>query len=185
MTNALLIVGLGNPGSKYEHTRHNIGFRVVDRLRTTAPATDSSVVDTATVKWNATPRQTIFFMKPQDFMNASGTAVVQFVNFYKLPLSNLWVIHDDLDLAFGELKPVFDRGDAGHQGVASIIEQLGSKAFNRLRIGIGSNRPAGMASEDYVLQRFSDDEERVLESTTIPAAVTRFNETIRTFLTNE
>lgn len=162
--NATLIVGLGNPGAQYERTRHNIGFRVLDTFVERS--------DNAWTPWNsdkgalvasATIRDAkVFAVKPKTFMNESGIPISRFVSFYHIPLNRVWVVHDDLDLPFGELKEAFDRGDAGHQGIASIINTLGTKAFHRLRIGIGSNKPLGIASEDYVLQKFTGDEERML-----------------------
>ncbi|MBI4090254.1 MAG: aminoacyl-tRNA hydrolase [Candidatus Kerfeldbacteria bacterium] len=159
---ASLIVGLGNPGSQYQSNRHNLGFRVVDALRSTLDQAadwhhegDAAVAHTA-----GQPR--IFLLKPQTFMNGSGQPVARFVKFYRVLLDRLWVVHDDVDVLFGELRPAFDRGSAGHQGVESIVRALGSKAFHRLRIGVGSNRQYGLAAEDYVLQNFTPEEEQQL-----------------------
>ncbi len=163
-----LIVGLGNPGSRYDNTRHNIGFFMLDRLirefglapfvKTEKFSADLTRLDDSEHHW--------FFAKPQTFMNESGRAVQALVKFYRLPLDQLLIIHDDLDLPFGELRPAYDRGPAGHNGVSSIIDALGSQAFHRLRIGIGSNRDQNLPAEDYVLQRFSNEEQKELKQIT-------------------
>ena len=166
----LLMVGLGNPGNEYAATRHNIGFRVIDAyvLKNDSPLRSKRETSLAEITMG---NDRIYAMKPHSFMNTSGEAVSSFMRYYKIPPSRLIVVHDDLDLGFGKIKIAFDRGDAGHQGVASIIATLGSKAFHRLRIGIGSNRPLGMLSEDYVLQNFSNEEEETLTTRVIPEAV--------------
>lgn len=156
-----LIVGLGNPGAPYRQTRHNLGFRVVDHLATALGAAWKSEPDVIS-SLTAVDDGKIFLIKPQSFMNDSGTPVQRFISFYKIPVNHLLVIHDDLDLPFGELRPAFDRGAAGHNGVSDIIEKLGSQAFHRLRIGIGSNRNINISAEDYVLQKFSTEENSLL-----------------------
>ncbi|USN53279.1 MAG: aminoacyl-tRNA hydrolase [Candidatus Nomurabacteria bacterium] len=156
------IVGLGNPGTKYDDTRHNLGFALVDAIvehLELAPFQEQSKFK-AEMTRNDDPIHHWFFMKPQTYMNNSGEAVGEFVRFYKLPLNDLLVIHDDLDLPFGEIKHVVDRGPAGHNGVQSIIDVVGSQAFHRIRIGIGSNKELGIPSEDYVLQKFNTEEKQ-------------------------
>lgn len=189
MTDALLIVGLGNPGKKYECTRHNIGFRVLDALHRESPEPFG--------KWKPDPNDAgrvasregrtpiVVLLKPSTYMNNSGDAVARFISYYKLPLDRLWVVHDDLDLPFGELRVASGRGDAGHQGVASIIQKLGTKEFNRLRIGIGSNKPLGIPAEDYVLQKFSKEEERTIEQQIIPDALHMLQKLETDFLKSE
>lgn len=162
-----LIVGLGNPGQKYEHTRHNLGFRVIEAVltRNDVGVLNSSREADTLVSWftiEGQGKNKYLALRPQTFMNESGRPVARFMRFYDIPLERLWVIHDDVDLPFGELREAFDRGSAGHNGVESIIEHLGSKAFYRLRIGIGSNRESNTSSEDYVLQNFMDEEEQLL-----------------------
>ncbi|MFH0829183.1 MAG: aminoacyl-tRNA hydrolase [Candidatus Kerfeldbacteria bacterium] len=170
MKTALLFVGLGNPGEQYERTRHNIGYRVVDSY---VAKSDSPLKSKRGSLFTELTRGKgrIYVLKPNAFMNASGDAVSSFMRYYNIPPERLWVIHDDVDLPFGSLRASFDRGDAGHQGVASIIERLGSKAFNRLRIGIGSNKPLGILSEEYVLQQFTEKEEMELSKKVLPAAL--------------
>lgn len=168
--NAGMIVGLGNPGERYERTRHNLGFRVLDGLfeRRDIHLITSSHEKDSLVSWFTVEGQVekkYLALKPQTFMNESGRPVQRFINFYQIPIDRLLVIHDDLDLPFGELRYATDRGPAGHNGVTSIIELLGSKAFNRLRIGVGSNREQGIPAEDYILQNFTADEELRLSGT--------------------
>lgn len=150
-----LIIGLGNPGKKYEKTRHNLGFMAVDFLREKSGAPEFKL----NKKCNAeiTKTDEIIFAKPQTFMNNSGEAATKLLSFYKLSPADLSVIHDDLDLDFEKIKIGAGRGSAGHNGVKSIIDALGTKDFNRIRIGVG-RPPANIPPEDYVLQNFSADE---------------------------
>ena len=147
----LLIVGLGNPGKEYEKTRHNIGYLVIDEL--------------AKQKTND-----VVLLKPQTFMNNSGTAVLAAVNFYKIKPAGLWIIHDDIDLPLGEFKISQNRGSAGHKGVQSIINALGTKNFNRVRIGICPKTGKPKAVEKFVLQNFTKTEEKTIQ-TVIPQII--------------
>jgi PTH1 family peptidyl-tRNA hydrolase len=140
-----LIVGLGNPGKQYENTRHNIGFWAVDRLRDDLKADG------------------VVFFKNTSFVNDSGVDVRKTINRLKTPLEDLLVIHDDFDLELGQFKMQFGRSDAGHKGVRSIINELGSRDFWRLRIGTGK-LPEGVDADDYVLDRFPPSEQQVLDS---------------------
>ena len=157
-----LIVGLGNPGAEYQRTRHNIGFMFLDYLA------ERHQLTFATSKWKAEVvkgrmfGETVVLVKPQTFMNLSGTAVAAVVGFYRIPVENVLVVHDELDLELGRVKMVVDRGPGGHNGVRSLIEHLGGKNFVRLRVGIG--RPPGQAgAASYVLSRFTADELAALE----------------------
>lgn len=144
-----LIVGLGNPGQKYQDTLHNLGFMVVDKLATTNKATWKKFSNISEIY--QLPQQGIL-LKPLTYMNESGRAVREIVDYYKIELPNLLVVHDDLDLSVGDLRMNFDSTSAGHRGVQSIIEALSSKAWWRCRLGIG--RPlVGMSTEDFVLTR--------------------------------
>ncbi len=158
-----LVVGLGNPGREYRENRHNVGFMAVDRL---AKSLDTSLgrmqakalIGTATFAGNR-----LVLAKPQTYMNLSGQAVSGLLHFYKAPVENLIVVHDDIDLPFGWLRIRPAGGSAGQRGVASIIQQLGTQQFARIRIGIG--RPPGQkAAADYVLQDFHEDEQDILEN---------------------
>jgi len=142
----IVIVGLGNPGKKYEKTRHNVGFRVIDEL--------------ARIK-----ERGFIIAKPQTFMNNSGKAVKALVNFYKIKPDNLWVVHDDIDLPIGELKIAKGRGSAGHKGVQSIINELKTKDFNRIRVGICPKTDKPKTIDKFVLQNFTKEEEKILKET--------------------
>ena len=156
-----LIVGLGNPGREYRNNRHNIGFMVLDQLAGRLDSSFSRMKMNALMTSVRYKGQRIILIKPQSFMNLSGKAVASFVRFYKLPLENLLVVYDDVDLPFQILRMKPDGGDAGQKGVRSIIQELGIKKFPRLRLGI--NRPPGrMSVSSYVLLDFSDQEEEML-----------------------
>lgn len=165
--NTYILAGLGNPGSKYGGTRHNIGFGIIDELaRRNSKIIDTDKWDSLTTKvslWGCT----IHLVKPLTFMNLSGRAVSRFVQFYKIPCNRLIVIHDDLDMKTGRLKLVEGGGAGGHNGIRSIIQSIGAKEFFRLKIGIG--RPGdGITSADipverYVLTEFFKDEVGIIE----------------------
>jgi len=150
-----LIIGLGNPGKKYEKTRHNLGFMAVDFLRENIGAPNFKM----NKKCNAGISKTdeIILAKPQTFMNNSGEAAAKLLSFFKLMPADLIVIHDDLDLEFGKIKLGAGHGAAGHKGAQSIIDYLGTKDFNRIRLGVG-RPPLHIPPEDYVLQNFSSEE---------------------------
>jgi PTH1 family peptidyl-tRNA hydrolase len=157
-----LIAGLGNPGQQYAGTRHNIGFMMLDHFaeKNNLTFTDSkwkALVSKAVV-WD----ESVVLLKPQTFMNLSGMAVAQAVNFYKLPPANIIVIHDDLDMEFGRLKIVSGGGDGGHKGIRSIIEHLGTKNFPRIKIGIG-RPPTPVPPDKYVLSTFNSEEKKMIE----------------------
>ena len=160
-TKPYLIVGLGNPGREYRNNRHNIGFMVLDQLAGRLDSSFSRMKMDALMTAVRYKGQRIILIKPQSFMNLSGKAVASFVRFYKLPLNNLLVVYDDVDLPFQTLRMKPDGGDAGQKGVQSIIQELGTKEFPRLRLGI--NRPPGrMSVSSYVLLDFSDQEGETL-----------------------
>jgi len=148
-----LIVGLGNPGREYRETRHNAGFMVVDRLCSDSGIRLSRLQSRALVGTGTWDGRKVVLAKPQTYMNLSGQCVTSLLRFYKTPLEQLLVIHDDLDLPVGTLRMRPGGGSAGQRGLASIIQQLGTPDFPRLRVGIG--RPPGqMDPADYVLERF-------------------------------
>jgi PTH1 family peptidyl-tRNA hydrolase len=148
-----LLVGLGNPGREYKDNRHNVGFMLIDRLSVLLDARMNRLQARALVASTSYQGRKIILAKPQTYMNLSGQSVGGLARFYKLPLENVMVAHDDLDLPFGVIRIRPGGGAGGQKGVASAIERLGSKDFRRLRIGIG--RPPGrMDPADYVLQDF-------------------------------
>jgi len=155
MTETYLIVGLGNPGREYRETRHNVGFMLLDRLTVKLNARFTRLQSKALVASANYQERKIILAKPQTFMNLSGQSVQGLMHFYKLPLENLLVAHDDLDLPVGTIRIRPDGGSAGQKGMTSILERFGTDEFPRLRLGIG--RPPGqMQAPDYVLQDFSN-----------------------------
>jgi len=151
-----LVVGLGNPGNKYEDTRHNAGFLVADKI-----AQDFNL------SFNKTKFDTIFgrgfiedvdvvLAKPMAFMNRSGPSLQKLAHYFRIPGEDMLVIHDDIDLAFGRLKIKEKGGHGGHNGIRSIMDAFGGGDFDRLRIGVGRSE-AGENVTDHVLGRFSGD----------------------------
>ncbi|MBU0516610.1 MAG: aminoacyl-tRNA hydrolase [Proteobacteria bacterium] len=154
-----LVAGLGNPGPKYERTRHNAGFMVLERLLV-SPAAAGRRRFEAKVNRIHIGRDEVVLVRPQTFMNHSGRSVGQAVRYYRVPLDRLLVVHDDLDVPFGRLKLVRGGGAGGHKGVSSTIAALGTDEFSRLRIGI--DRPRFEESvERYVLSPFYEDQRAV------------------------
>jgi peptidyl-tRNA hydrolase, PTH1 family len=155
-----LIVGLGNPGREYKETRHNAGFMLLDRLAQRLGEKFTRLESRALVTKATYQERRLILAKPQTYMNESGKAVGALSRFYKVPLDNLLVIYDEVDLPLGTLRLRPGGGSAGQKGMRSIIDRLGSETFPRLRIGIG--RPPGrMDAADYVLQKFSKSEAEI------------------------
>ena len=138
-----LIVGLGNPGKWYDNTRHNLGFRFVDLLKADLDG--------------------VVFFKNSSFINEAGKEVRKTISYFKISLEDVLVIHDDFDLELGRFKLQFGRSAAGHKGVQSVIDELGSRDFWRLRVGVG-HPPRGVEPNDYVLDHFSSQEREILDS---------------------
>jgi peptidyl-tRNA hydrolase, PTH1 family len=156
-----LLIGLGNPGREYRDSRHNVGFMLVDRLAVRLDARGMKVQSKAITTTAIYEDRKLILAKPQTYMNLSGQSVQGLIHFYKLPLANVLIAHDDLDIPFGTIRIRPGGGPGGQRGMASTIEQLGTKDFPRLRIGIG--RPPGrMEPAAYVLQDFSRDELKFL-----------------------
>ncbi|SDO59662.1 peptidyl-tRNA hydrolase [Alkalicoccus daliensis] len=149
-----LVVGLGNPGKKYERTRHNIGFEAIDRLQQkwNLDLAEQKFKGVYGVERNGTEK--IFVLKPLTYMNLSGESVAQLMKYYQIANEDLLVIYDDLDLAPGKIRLRQKGGHGGHNGIRSIIQHTGSDTFNRIRIGIGRPAP-GTAVPDYVLGKFA------------------------------
>ena len=156
-----LLIGLGNPGREYRDNRHNVGFMLIDRLAVRLDAHGMKVQSKAIVTTASYHERRLILAKPQTYMNLSGNSAQGLLNFYKVPMENMLIAHDDLDIPFGTLRIRPKGGPGGQGGMASTIEKLGTNGFARLRIGIG--RPPGrMDPAAYVLQDFSRDEMRVL-----------------------
>jgi PTH1 family peptidyl-tRNA hydrolase len=159
--NTYLIAGLGNPGRKYANNRHNIGFMLMDRLAEHLQVNFSRVESKALVTRSKFGENRLILIKPQTFMNNSGRAVASLARYYKVPLENLLVAYDDLDLDLGTIRLRPQGGSGGHKGIASVIQELGTQNFSRLRLGIG--RPPGrMEAADYVLRDFSSSEREII-----------------------
>ena len=157
-----LIVGLGNPGLAYRHNRHNVGFMVADALANKLEIPLKRVKFKAQIGNGKLEDIPIIIAKPLTFMNNSGEAVAPLVRYFKVPLERLLVIHDDMDLPLGTLRMRPSGGSAGHNGMLSIFDKLGTNAIPRLRVGIG--RPPGrMDPADYVLQDFPKSDEELLK----------------------
>jgi PTH1 family peptidyl-tRNA hydrolase len=151
-----LIVGLGNPGSKYQWTRHNAGFMVLDRFSQSAGIAVTRKNFSGLYGEGLIQGERLLLLKPQTFMNLSGRSVAQALNFHKLSIQNLIVIHDDLDIPYGRVKLKEGGGHAGHNGLRSLLQELGNGQFLRIRVGIG--RPLHEDAADYVLSNFSREE---------------------------
>lgn len=163
-----LIVGLGNPGEKYKNTRHNLGFEVVDKLVDRLQGTGYSWKKEAKFKAEICNLQTttynLILAKPQTYMNNSGLAVSAVAEYFKISPEDIIVVHDDLDLALGKIQIKKGGSAAGHHGVESVIENLGTDQFIRIRLGIGPGiRTGNFNAEQFVLEKFKADEKVIVE----------------------
>ncbi len=158
--NTYVIAGLGNPGPQYQWTRHNAGFLFLDRIAHLENVSiNRKTFSGLAGEWNFRHNRLIL-LKPQTFMNLSGKSVMQALQFYKLPLSQLIVVHDELDLPYGTVRFKQGGGHGGHNGLRSIQEQLGKGDFTRLRVGIG--RPPHGDTVNYVLGNIPPDQMETL-----------------------
>lgn len=163
-----LVVGLGNPGPRYKFTRHNVGFMTLDLLAkglgfsfSTSGIGQKISAEIATHEWN---NKKIIFIKPQTFMNLSGESLQKiYAQHPHLKNSQLIVLHDEVDISFGEIKVKMGGGDAGHNGLKSIREKLGHGDYFRIRMGVGKAPPSwGMSLADWVLLPYSKDDDKAL-----------------------
>ena len=155
-----VVIGLGNPGKKYEKTRHNIGFIAVDSLRKKFNISDEREKFQALVSEKNIDGEKVIFLKPQTFMNLSGNSVIEIVNFYKLDSKkDIIVIYDDMDLSFGDIRIREKGSSGGHNGIKSIISHIGEE-FIRIKCGIGAKEKGAV---DHVLGEFSQTEQKDLE----------------------
>jgi len=157
-----IIVGLGNPGTAYRMSRHNIGFQVVDHLARINHFSIRTKRFKSLYGTGSIDSEQVVLAKPMTFMNRSGEAVKKVADFFRLKVEDLVVVHDDLDLPFGKLRFKRRGGDGGHQGVRSVIECMGGNNFLRLKVGIG-RPPEGMDPAEYVLEVFSGVEQSQLD----------------------
>ncbi|MDZ7798644.1 MAG: aminoacyl-tRNA hydrolase [Patescibacteria group bacterium] len=161
-----LIVGLGNPGKKYKNNRHNLGFMVIDALAEDFKEKLKHCKRTNSKRTKVKIRnKEIMLAKPQTFINNSGLAVKKIINYYKIKPQDVWIIFDDIDLPLGKIRIRYQGSSGGHKGLASIIENLKTDHFNRLRVGIGSNREKNIPAEKYVLQNFKKNEIKTINQT--------------------
>ncbi len=179
-----LIAGLGNPGIKYKNTRHNIGFRIIDEFakENKFPKFRLSKKHNSLISESIIGNKKIILAKPQTFMNSSGKAINSILkssNASRNVLVPLLVVHDDIDIQIGKIRVSENRGSAGHKGVQSIIDEIGTKNFARIRVGIkpvaGSQ---SIETEKFVLGKFSEQEEKILENI-IKQASSRIAEKIK------
>lgn len=157
-----VIAGLGNPGSKYEKTRHNVGFQVIDRLAAKYDIDMTMKKHKAVCGMGRIEGQKVFLMKPQTYMNLSGESIREVVDFYKVdPEAEFLVIYDDVSLPLGQLR-IRKKGSAGgHNGIKNIILHLGTQVFLRIKVGVGE-RQEGYDLIDHVLGHFSKEDEKVM-----------------------
>ena len=163
-----LIIGLGNPGPKYERTRHNVGFEVADLLASRHGITLKQHRGRALVGWGMLGQRRLGVMMPLTFMNRSGGAVQEVLRYYDVPLEDVLVVFDDLNLPLGSLRLRAGGSAGGHNGVQDIIDVLKTDDFARLRIGIGSEYARGRQA-DYVLSPFSREDREIVDQTVVEA----------------
>lgn len=158
-----LIFGLGNPGKSYENTRHNVGFSLIDFI-----AKKNNLTFKSDRKFNSlyseyfVSGEKVLLIKPLSYMNLSGTVVKKYVQFYNVDIKSILIIQDDLDMKLGKIRVAFNSSSGGHNGIKSIIENLGTKEFLRLKIGISNNKE--IDTKDFVLDNFSVEERLVLNN---------------------
>lgn len=152
-----LFVGLGNPGANYSSTRHNVGFMAVDYIGRENGAELRSKIKNSLVGVFKRDGEEIVLAKPQGYMNRSGIAVRGLMGHFSLKPEDITVVHDDVDIPLGKVKEKKTGGTGGHNGIASIIDEIGTRDFRRLRIGVG-RPPKGVDTADYVLSPFGNDE---------------------------
>jgi len=158
-----LIIGLGNPGEQFKRTRHNLGFAAVDTLAKELEVGEwqfKKQLNALIAETNLNGKK-IVLAEPQTFMNESGQAVRALADYFNVAPKNILIIHDEMDLPLGEFRFQAGRSAAGHKGVQSVIDELKSKDFSRLRLGINT-QAENIATEDFVLQKFSEAEEKII-----------------------
>lgn len=178
----ILIVGLGNPGEKYQFTRHNLGFLVIERFakkQLPLPETrweNNSKFEAEIIKVG----QKMILVKPDTFMNESGKTVAKIASFYQIAPAEIWIIHDDVDLPLGRIKIRLGGASAGHRGVESVIRNLGTADFFRFRLGVGLPKEVGGEKEieTYVLREFESNETSTLKQV-VKNTVAALNESLK------
>lgn len=169
MDNLFIVIGLGNPGTRFENTRHNVGFDTVDLLASKYNIRLSRVKFKAVIGDGSINGQRALLVKPQTYMNASGESVREIIEWYKVSMNNIILIYDDIDLPSGKIR-IRPKGSAGtHNGMRSVIYQIQSDQFPRIRIGIGKP-PQGWDLADFVLSRFDEQERKLINESVAKAA---------------
>ena len=159
-----VIIGLGNPGSKYAGTRHNVGFELLDRLAAQLSVSLGPGKGPFHMGSGIYKREKVILVKPTTFMNLSGDAVQQVLHYYKIDPQECLVCYDDLDLQIGDIRLRAKGSAGGHNGIKDIILKLGTDVFPRLRIGIGNDFPKGQ-QVNYVLSKFNSQEKKIMDET--------------------
>ena len=157
-----LIVGLGNPGREYENTRHNVGFDVIDRYIELKKLGELKEKFQGLYLKTNVGNEKVIFLKPQKYMNLSGEVVRQYVNFFKVEIHDILIIHDDLDQTIGKIKLKQNSSSGGHNGIKDIEKNLGTKEYKRLKIGISNDKKQD--TKDYVLGKFSKEDRLLIDS---------------------
>lgn len=157
-----LIFGLGNPGKKYEKTKHNIGFDAVDRIAQNLGLSFNQTKFKSIYAEGRVGSEKVILIKPQTFMNLSGESIQPWLDFYKLTGDDMLIIYDDMDLPAGDIRLRMQGGSGGHKGVESTIQHLGHKNFNRIRFGVGRPYP-GQTVVSHVLTKFPKEEEENID----------------------
>lgn len=168
LNKTVLIVGLGNPGPEYDLTRHNVGFACLDAFVDKTADMEPWVAkkDLKCLMSQGRVGETkVYAIKPTTFMNLSGESVQAFASFYKIHPDHIVVVHDELDIKFGQIRLRGEGSAAGHNGIKSVSQHIGEN-YGRIRVGIGPKKPAQIDSADFVLQKFTDKEQKLLPNLT-------------------
>ncbi|MDP4181012.1 MAG: aminoacyl-tRNA hydrolase [Bacillota bacterium] len=169
MERIYIIAGLGNPGNKYDNTRHNVGFDAVDMLANLYNISISKVKYKALIGEGSIEGERVILVKPQTFMNLSGESIREIIEWYKIPISNIIILFDDIDLPLGKIR-VRPKGSSGtHNGMRSILYQIQSDEFPRVRIGIG-RPPEGWELANFVLSKFTTEDRKIVNESIKNAA---------------
>lgn len=162
-----IIAGLGNPGSKYENTRHNMGFKAIDAVASEFGIDVNRAKFKGLIGEGRIGTEKVILLKPQTYMNLSGQSVREIMNFYKIPEENLIVIYDDFDLPIGSIRVRKSGGPGTHNGMKSVVQELGSRKFPRVRVGIGSSDGSTI---QFVIGKVGKDEQQILNEAAEAAA---------------
>ena len=160
----LLLVGLGNPGSNYTNTRHNIGFKIIDAINLQFKLSKQKPKFKGLLTTGKINEQKVFAIKPLTFMNSSGVCIKELIDYFKIEVKDVFVFHDDMDIDIGKVKVKFGGNSAGHNGIESIDKNIG-KNYSRIRVGIGRPKNNSTGAE-HVLENFSNDEIINIETVT-------------------